>query len=140
MAFSPINMTDVDLTIGDEATPANFKCQIRSVELAPETNIIRTKTACPGGQFSASDTPEWTLNIGHVYGRDTADVEAELAGYLFAHQGEKQPFVFRPIADGEGWAGVVTIIAAAVGGDINAFNDKTVALPLEGQPTRVAAI
>ena len=42
MAFSPINMTNVDLTIGDEATPANFKCQIRSVELAPETNIIRT--------------------------------------------------------------------------------------------------
>lgn len=31
--FKPIMMKDIDLSLGDEATGPNFKCQMRSVTL-----------------------------------------------------------------------------------------------------------
>lgn len=142
MAFKPIFMKDVDLILGDEATGDNYKCQLRSVKLTPDTNIVKTKTMCPAGQFAETEDPEWTLELGYLYGQDDGSgTPAEaLADYLLANKGEKSDFFFRPISGGKGYTGQVTLIAGGIGGDQGAFSEQTVSLPLDGQPVAVVAV
>lgn len=141
MAFKPYMMKDIDLILGDEAVGPNFKCQVKSVKLTPSVNIVKTKTACPTGQYSAADDPEWTLELGYVYGADDAVTPAPvLADYLIYHVGEKLPFLFRPIAGGRGFSGTVTVVPGSIGGEVGAFSDQSVQLPLEGQPLPVEAV
>ena len=138
MAFKPYVMKNVDLILGDEATGANYRCQIRSVVLAPSMNIVKIKTACPEGQFADAEDPEWELQLGYVYGMDTAT--ETLADFLMEHAGKHLPFTFRPIAGGAGYAGEVTVIPGGIGGNYGAASEQSVNLPLDGQPRKIAAI
>ena len=141
MAFSPYMMKDVDLILGDEATGPNFKCQVKSIKLTPSVNVVKTKTACPTGQYSASDDPEWTLEVGYLYGMDGATTPAPvLADYLLEHVGGQLPFLFRPIAGGKGYSGMVTIIPGSIGGEVGSYSEQSVQLPLDGQPVPVEAV
>lgn len=134
MAWRPIYMADVDIILGDEALGTNFKCQARSVTLTPEVNTTRIKTLCPTGQFSNVDDPEWTLEIGYLYGVDDADPEQGLADYLLANSREKVDFFFAPEAGGAGYTGIVTLIPGAIGGEQGNFAEQSVQLPVDGQP------
>lgn len=141
MAFEPIFIKNVDLILGDVATGDNFKCQLRSINLDPDTNVVRIRTACPEGQFAEVEDPEWTLNLGYLNGNVTGDAgeAAALADFLLEHKGEKVDFLFRPRAGGKGYSGQVTLMAGGIGGDVGGFSEKSVALPLDGQPALVAA-
>lgn len=136
MAFKPLFLKNVDLILGDEATGTNFKCQMRSVVLTPNVDIQRIKTACPTGQFSNVDDPEWSLDLGYLYGQDATTAEAALGEYLRAHAGEKVDFLARfDAADAtSGYTGEVTVIPGAIGGAYGAFSEQSVSLPIEGQP------
>jgi hypothetical protein len=137
MAFEPYKAKNVDLILGDEATGTNFKCQLRSVTLTPDTNIERIKTLCPSGQFASVSDPEWSLELGYLYGRDSADATLALSRYLLENAGTIQPFTFRPWSgdDTEGYEGSVTIIPGPIGGEEGSFSEQSVSLPIEGQPT-----
>lgn len=139
MAFKPIFMKDVDLILGDEATPKNFKCQLRSVELTPDTNIERTRTMCPDGQFAEVDDPEWTLSLGYLNG-DEDGTQGALADYLLTNKGTKVDFLFRPRSGGKGYSGEVTLLAGSIGGSQGSFSEGSVDLPVDGQPVAVAAV
>lgn len=136
--FTPIVLKDVNFVLGDEATGPDFKCQLKSITLTPDTNVIREKTMCPEGQYSAVDDPEWTLELGYLWGTDTA-ASGALADFLLAHKGETMAFAFRPIADGKGYNGSVIIVAGALGGDYGEFAEQSVSLPLVGQPAALTA-
>lgn len=143
MAFKPYFMKNVDLILGDEAdTTPNFKCQVRSVKLNPDVSIQRVKTACPTGQYSDMDDPEWTAELGYLYGMDDgAGGPSEiLADYLLAHMGETQTITFRPVAGGKGYQGQVKIVPGVIGGEYGSFSDQTVSLPMDGQPVPIAAV
>lgn len=138
MAFSPIFMKDVDLILGDEAAGPNFKCELKSVTLTPDTNIVRDKALCPSGQYAEVEDPEWNLELGYLVG--THDDEAEALGdFLMDNKGDKVGFIFRPKAGGAGYSGTVTLVAGAVGGEQGSFSNQSVSLPLDGQPARIAA-
>lgn len=134
--FQPYVMKDVDLILGDIATGDNFKCQIRSIVLTPSMDIQRTKTACPTGQFSATDEPEWSLDLGYLYGRHATDQMKALGRYLIENVGEQVPFTVRWDADDptDGYTGTVTIVPGPVGGNYGQFSEQSVSLPVEGQP------
>lgn len=136
MAFEPLYMKNVNLVLGDEATGTDFKCQLRSVTLTPDTNIERVKTLCPQGQFAAVDDPEWNLELGYLYGRDTEDIQGTLGRFLLANSGQKIPFSFAPWSGDtdEGYTGTVTVVPGALGGEQGGFSEQSVSLPLEGQP------
>lgn len=140
--FRPVMMKDVDLTLGDEATGTNFKCQLRSVTLTPSAQMQRMKTLCPDGQYADVDAPEWNLEIGYAYGVDDgkATVTQVLADYLLEGHGTKVPFTFRPIAGGAGYTGTVTLIAGPIGGSQGAWAEGSVTLPVDGQPTEAVAL
>lgn len=139
MAFKPIVMKNVDLILGDEATGPNFKCQLRSVKLTPDTNVVKTKTLCPEGQYADVEDPEWNLELGYLTGEGDETVQA-LADFLLDHKGEKEDFYFRPRAGGPGYSGVVTLMAGGIGGEQGGFSEQSVQLPLDGQPVKVAAV
>ncbi len=135
--WRPIYMRNVDLILGGD-DGENFKCQLRSVKLSPNVNITRIKTLCPTGQYSNVDDPEWSLELGYLYGVSDTAGEA-LADYLLTHMGEQVPFEFRPIAGQAGYEGVVTVVPGPIGGDQGSFSEQSVTLPVEGQPAPVAA-
>lgn len=132
MAFVPLYMRDVDFILGDASTDQNFKCQLRSVTLTPDTNIERIKTLCPTGQFANVDDPEWNLETGYLMGTDTD--AASFADFLLENAGEKMSFWFAPVAGGPGYTGTVTIVPGPIGGEQGSFSEQSVSLPLDGQP------
>lgn len=136
MAFQPYKAKDVDLILGDEVSGPNFKCQLRSVILTPDTDIERIKTLCPSGQFASVSDPEWSLELGYLYGKDDEDPSKALANFLLANSGDQMPFVFRPWTgeDETGYSGVVTILPGPIGGEEGSFSEQSVSLPVEGQP------
>lgn len=139
--FDPIFIKNVDLVLGDPVTGDNFKCQLRSINLDPDTNIVKIKTACPEGQYAQVEDPEWTLGLGYLAGNmvGTGTGPAALTEFLFDHKGEQMPFLFRPKSGGAGWSGTVTVVAGGVGGDVGGYSEKTVSLALTGQPAKLAA-
>ena len=141
MAFQPYKAKDVDLILGDELDGPNFKCQLRSVVLTPDTDIERIKTLCPSGQFASVSDPEWSLELGYLYGKDTEDPTQALANFLLANSGQLMPFVFRPWTgeDETGYSGQVTILPGPIGGEEGSFSEQSVSLPVEGQPVPLTA-
>ncbi len=143
MAFQPYMMKNVDLVIGEEGTTGtNFKCQIRAVKLTPEVSVQRIKTACPTGQYSDVDDPEWSCELGYVYGSDngTGTAVEILADFLLENVGETVPVTFRPVSGGPGYKVMVKLIPGAIGGEHGSFSEQTVTLPVDGQPEKLAAL
>ena len=136
MAFEPYKAKNVDLILGDEASGPNFKCQLRSVQLTPDTDIERIKTLCPSGQYASVSDPEWSLELGYLYGRDTVDAQNALSRFLLDNSGQLMDFVYRPWSgdDQEGYQGQVTIVPGPIGGEEGSFSEQSVSLPVEGQP------
>lgn len=132
--FQPYYAKNVDFILGDESTGFNFHCQLRSVVLTPDVNTERIKTLCPDGQFSNVDDPEWSLDIGYLYGNVIGTSAQALADYLLTHHGEKQDFFYAPIAGGSGYTGQCTIIPGPIGGEQGSFSEQSVSLPVDGQP------
>lgn len=134
--FQPIVLKNVDLVIGDASESTNFKCQVKSVKLTPDTNVIKEKTACPSGTYAETETPEWNLEVGHLTGRDSVNAASALTEYLRIHAGEKTSFAFRPWSGDHlgGYKGRITLMAAEIGGQVGGMNTATVQFPLDGQP------
>lgn len=141
MAFQPIVLKNVDLVIGDATESEQFKCQLKSVKLIPDTNIIKEKTACPSGTYAEAETPEWNLELGHLTGRDVDTATAALSEYLRVNQGTKTSFAFRPYSGDHlgGYKGRITLVASELGGQVGGMNTATVQLPLDGQPEPLTA-
>lgn len=139
MAFQPLFMKNVDLILGDVTTGTNFKCQMRSIVLTPNVDQQRIKTACPTGQYSNVDDPEWSLDLGYLYGKDATTAEAALGEYLRANVGEKVDFLVRfDATTTDGYSGVITVIPGPIGGSYGQFSEQSVSLPLDGQPLPVS--
>lgn len=131
--FKPLYMKNVDLILGDEASGPNFKCQLKSVQLTPDTNITKAKTLCPTGQYAEVEDPEWELELGYLYG--TIEGSESLADFLLNNAGQKVNFLFRPISGEAGYKGRVTLVPGGIGGEQGNFSEQSVKLPLDGQPT-----
>lgn len=142
MTLKPIMMKDVDLIIGDTATGPNFKCQLTSVTLTPDTTVATLKTLCPSGTFNQAGNPKWTLELGYANFVDEgtpASTIPVLADFLLESSGKILPAVFRPVAGGAGYSMDVLVVPGPVGGSADGWAEQTVSLPVEGQPKKVAA-
>lgn len=136
MAFQPIVLKNCDLVFGDATESQQFKCQVKTLKLVPDTNVIKEKTACPTGTYAEVENPEWNLEVGHLTGRDKEDATKALSEYLRANHGKKVAFAMRPWS-GEhegGYKGRVTLMASELGGAVGGMNTATAQLPLDGQP------
>lgn len=137
MAFKPIVLKNADLLLGSEGEGTDFGLQLTSIAATPDVATERVKTVKPAGRFSSVDDPEWSLDLGYLYGYDdSGTVEAAFSSYLIAHNGEQVPFSFTPIDGASGspiYSGTCTLVAGPLGGDQGAFSTQSVSLPIEGQ-------
>ena len=137
--FKPIIMRNAKLVFGEtESGGVAFEIQARSVVLTPDTNVQRTKTLSPAGQFADVDDPEWTLEIGYLVGSVDGVGEQAFADYLLENKGDKVQVFFRPVAGGKGYQCAVTLLAGAIGGEQGSFSEQSVSLPVDGQPAELA--
>lgn len=139
MAFQPIVIKNADLFLGSEADGTDYAIELNSIALTPDVSPERIKTAKPAGRFSSVDDPEWNLDLGYVYGKRGEGEDLSLADYLMDHVGDVIEFTFRPKTGEAGYTGEVTLLPGAIGGDQGSFSTQSVSLPVEGQPTKVAA-
>lgn len=137
MAFQPIVLKNADLELGSAATGTDYGLQLTSITATPDVAVERIKTVKPEGRFASVDEPEWSLDLGYLYGYDDAAAEdAAFTEYLMNHNGEIVDFTFRPISGLAGapeYTGQCRLVAGPLGGDQGAFSTQTVSLPVEGQ-------
>lgn len=133
MAFRPIILKNTDLQLGSEADGTDFGIQLTSITLSADVATERLKTVKPAGRFSAVDDPEYSLELGYVFGSDPEGAEPALGDYLMEHNGEEVDFTFRPLSGGPPvYSGRCTLVAGSIGGDQGAFSTQYVTLPVEG--------
>lgn len=135
--YRPIVLKNADLILGSEGDGTDFGLQLTSITATPDVATERIKTVKPEGRFASVDDPEWSLDLGYLYGYDDAGaVEQAFSSYLLMHNGEIVPFIFRPlhaVAGSPEYTGEVHLVAGPLGGDQGAFSTQTVSLPVEGQ-------
>lgn len=137
MAYQPIVLKNADLELGTAATGTDFGLQLTSIVATPDVAVERIKTVKPEGRFASVDEPEWSLDLGYLYGYDdAAGVDAAFTEYLMNHNGEIVDFTFRPLSGVVGspeYTGQCRLVAGPLGGDQGAFSTQSVSLPVEGQ-------
>jgi hypothetical protein len=137
MAFQPIVLKNADLELGTAAAGTDYGLQLTSITATPDVAVERIKTVKPEGRFASVDEPEWSLDLGYLYGYDDAAAEdAAFTEYLMNHNGEIVDFTFRPlhaVAGSPEYTGQCRLVAGPLGGDQGAFSTQTVSLPVEGQ-------
>lgn len=137
MAYSPLFMRDVSLTLGEGA--AEYNCQVASamVEVSPGDEVTYV-TLCSDGSFSEVGRSTYALALR--LGQDWADAQG-LARFLWDNEGAVLPF--RLQAHGSAtdssttapaMTGTVRIVAPSYGGEVDAYAEAEVSLPCTAKP------
>ncbi len=129
MPFQPLYMTESKLTIDGTA----FEAEVSGVRLTPTSSSSTWKGLKAGSSFTKGGLATWVvaLNLGQDH-----QLAESLSNFLYDNEGATVPFTLEPIAGGTGFTGTLTVQAADIGGDVDAFGTATVSLPVSGKPTR----
>lgn len=139
MAFKPVLLKASNVVLGDPASGVDFACQVKTCKLTQSASEERWGGLCPEGEYVDVAPAQWALELGTVLG--TADAGEEvLVEWLKANHGTTVPYLVRPIAGGKGYSGTLVVKATDIGGDKGSFAETSVTLPVNGEPTPVAAV
>jgi hypothetical protein len=131
IAPQPVLMSAAVLVLGTD----NYELAVSSAQLVPTTPTQAFK-GIGGGVINIAGVPTWVLNLN--YAQDIATAKS-LSQILLTNVGKALPFTLRPVAGGPGYSGSVLAVPGPIGGDVDAVLTGTAALPVNGQPTQVAA-
>lgn len=138
MAYSPLFMRDVSLTLGTGSTEYNCQVAAAAVEVTPGDEVTYT-TLCSDGTFSEVGRSTYALALR--LGQDWANAQG-LARWLWDNEGTTA--AFRLQAHGSGTAsstdapamtGTVRIVAPSYGGEVDNYAEAEVTLPCVAKPT-----
>lgn len=102
-------------------TSGTFEEHVSSVMFQNGTQIVSWR------ELSDVVDGPWTMVVAVVQDWENPD---SLANYLLANAGDSIAVTYKPDADGEfSIASTVKIVAPAIGGPVNAFNESTVTMP-----------
>lgn len=128
----PLILKDVIATIG--ATD-DYEKHLSQVLFTPTASQITWQGLTPPATFTDTSTATWGCQLDYVQDWETTD---SLSRYLYANEGAKVPFTFRPRrASGPDWEATLIIVPGAIGGAVNTFGTTSVVLGCEGRPTLV---
>ena len=131
--MTPLYLKDATLTIA----ATGYEAEVSSAVFTPSTSPVTWKGLTPTAVFTETPTATWVVDL--TYAQDHDD-DASLGVYLFEHEGEALECVFAPKAGGASYTATVVITPGAVGGTVDGFAEATVSLPVQGRPTRTAAL
>lgn len=141
---NPFVLKNVELIFGAEGatsvdpdTDNDYRQAVDQVTLVPSSSTVAW-TGLGQNTFTDQTTSSWTMTAAGAQDWTTAGSLGEL---LFEHEGERRPYLLRPIAgDGPSFTGVAILTPTQVGGQVNAVAPFSVTLGLTGKPVRVPAV
>ncbi|WP_419817003.1 IPT/TIG domain-containing protein [Glaciibacter flavus] len=127
----PIVLKDVLLQIGAD----NFEKQVSQATLTPSASAQTWQGLSPTAMYADIPFATWQLELNFAQDHETA---GSLSSYLLANEGLTVSGVLKPRA-GFGPSYQVTLILTpgAIGGQVNAWAESKVTLPVRGKPTPV---
>lgn len=135
--FNPIYMKDALLTIAfGEEDEGDFAKELKTVRFKPSSQVATWTGLTPDAVYQEASRSTWVADMG--FAQDW-DEPASLSRLLFDHEGETATFTFRPRSGGAGFEVEVIILPGDIGGDVSAFAEGGVSLPIQGRPTPIAA-
>lgn len=133
----PLILKDVDLVIG-EGGVNQYQKHVSAVVFTPSAAQITWVGLHPDASFTDTATATWVAALTYVQDWETVD---SLSRYLYEHEGETVPCVFRPRAgSGPTFEADLIIVPGAIGGAVNTYGETTVNLGAQGRPQLVEAV
>jgi hypothetical protein len=130
---SPIILKDVVVTLGADT----FERQVSQVVLTPNVPTQKWRGMAPGATYADVGAADWDATITLAQDHETA---GSLSDVLFAREGQKDTLIIKPRSgSGPSYQAVVTIVPPTIGGQVGAFAEASVTMPVDGKPTRVVA-
>lgn len=130
---SPFVLQDCVLTIEED----DFAAAASSIEIAPSSSSTNFKGLKKGSSFTFPGSATWAANLGFAQDWDNPD---SLSNYLFDHEGETKQAHFEPVSGGQGFDVKIIITPGTIGGAVDAVGTSTVALGVQGKPTKTAPV
>jgi hypothetical protein len=134
LTVQPMVLKDLDLLIG-AGTPDDFGAHVSTCKFTPSASTVQF-VGGKSNAFTDVTTPTWVCEL--TYAQDWKSANS-LSRYLYLHEGEHVPVIFKPVDGGPEFESVLIITPGAIGGDVNAVSTASVTLGLEGKPELVAA-
>lgn len=132
MPLTSSKQKDGTLTIGG----VEFGCQARNIRIVPpdQPDDASDEVLCGDLIPSDEEAAGWVLAITSI--QDFVD-PAGFTNYMFDHQGETQPWIWKPTAAAvPNWSGTLIVWPAEIGGDVNKRLESEQELRLTAKPVR----
>lgn len=133
----PLILKDVIMSLG-EGGVNEYQKHVSGVTFTPASSQITWQGLHPDASFTDTATATWTVVMNYVQDWETVD---SLSRYLYEHEGETVPAVFRPRSgSGPTFEVNLVIVPGAIGGEVNTFGATSVTLGAQGRPELVEAV
>jgi hypothetical protein len=123
VTISPKPTTHIKVTIGTD----EYQTQVTSFAVTPQPQQVSIRGGAPDAHYEASVPGGWQLAIGVIQDWETL---TSLCNFLLENEGEEATIVYKPINAGDAEFTVVvpSLIAPAIGGPVNQYNESTVTM------------
>ena len=123
MPFTPKPTTHISLKIGT----TEYNAQVTGVTITPQPQTVSKRGGAPDAHYEATVPGGWQISIPVIH--DWEDTTA-LCNYLLENEGETATIVYKPLLAGDAEFTVVvpSLIAPAIGGPVNDYNESTVTM------------
>lgn len=134
IAVDPLVLKDTVLTLGTDT----YEKHVSGVVFTPKGSTISWTGMTPSAKFTDVADAEWTCALSYVQDWETED---SLSRFLFEHEGEVIPAIFKPRSgSGPTFTVDLVITPGAIGGQVNSYATTTVTLGCSGRPVLVPAV
>jgi len=133
IAVQPFILRDVLLTLTLDATSNDFEKHVSQVEFTPSSSPVTWKGLEPDANFTFPSTATWVCTLSYAQDWETED---SLSAFLHDNEGATVAASFEPVRGGTTWTANLVITPGAIGGTVDAVAVATVALGVNGKPSR----
>jgi len=113
-----------------------FERQVSQVLLTPNVSSSKWRGMAPGAVYGDTQW-DWDATLTIAQDHETT---GSLTEYLRANAGTKQTLIFKPKSGtGPSYQVIVTVVPGSLGGQVGTWAESSVTMPVDGEPTRVAA-
>lgn len=121
------------LEIGSSGSTKALAAETTAATLTPSTNSGDAINFLDGSTDAGEVTETWTLEVTLAQNYDSSSA----INWLLDNTGSQMPFTYRPRTDSQStYSGTLTVVSAAIGGDVKTKNTSDASFPLAGAPTR----
>lgn len=121
--ITPKPNTHIKVTIG----AAEYQTQVTALSITPQPQGVSIRGGAPDAHYEATVPGGWQIAIGVIQDWETL---TSLCNFLLANEGQAATIVYKPVIAGNGefTVQVPSLVAPAIGGPVNQYNESTVTM------------